>query len=93
MLTMTENAAQAVKSIVERNPQVDDGGVRIRTTGTGEGFELNVVSAPEPADTVIRTDGASVYLDELAAIALEDRVLDAEVSDEGAVQFALAAQR
>ncbi|MBD3942535.1 Fe-S cluster assembly protein HesB [Microbacterium sp. NEAU-LLC] len=92
MLTLTQTAAEAVKEIVARVPAVQDGGVRIRDTGGTGGFELSVAPDPQPADTIVVTDGARVFLDETAAIALEDRVLDAELSDDGGVRFALAAQ-
>ncbi|MFD4958446.1 Fe-S cluster assembly protein HesB [Microbacterium sp. NPDC058389] len=90
MLTLTQTAAEAVKEIVSRVPAVQDGGVRIRDTGGAGGFELSVAPDPQPADTVVVTDGARVFLDETAAIALEDRVLDAELAEDGAVRFALA---
>lgn len=91
MLTLTETAAEAVKQIVARVPNVEDGGVRIRDTGGETGFELSVAPDPEPLDTVVVTDGARVFLDETAAVALEDRVLDAELAADGSVRFALGA--
>ncbi|KRB38933.1 hypothetical protein [Microbacterium sp. Root180] len=92
MLTMTQTAAEAVKQIVARVPQAEDGGVRIRDTGADTGFELSVAPDPQPMDTVVVTDGARVFLDESAAHALDDRVLDAELADDGAVRFALGTQ-
>lgn len=89
MLTLTETAAEAVKQIVARVPNVEDGGVRIRDTGGETGFELSVAPDPEPRDTVVVTDGARVFLDETAAVALEDRVLDAELAQDGSVRFAI----
>ena len=92
MLTLTQTAAEAVKQIVSRVPQAEDGGVRIRDTGGETGFELSVAPDPAPHDTIEVTDGARVFLDEGAAVALEDRVLDAELSQDGSVRFALATQ-
>ena len=92
MLTMTETAAEAVKTIVAQVPQAADGGVRIRDTGADTGFELSVAPAAEATDQVVSTDGAKVFLDEGAAAALTDRVLDAELEDNGSVRFALANQ-
>lgn len=91
MLTLTQTAAEAVKTIVERVPQAEDGGVRIRDTGAQTGFELSVAQAPEPEDTVVVTDGARVFLDTAANQALDDRILDAELAADGSVKFALAA--
>lgn len=92
MLTMTQTAAEAVKQIVARVPQAEDGGVRIRDTGTDTGFELSVTPDPQPNDAIVVTDGARVFLDETAAHALEDRVLDAELAGDGSVRFALGTQ-
>ena len=92
MLTMTDTAAQAVKTIVSRSTGADDGGVRIRDTGAENGFELTLAGAPEPQDTVVVTDGARVFLDESAAVALDDRILDAETDTDGSVRFALTMQ-
>ncbi|QKJ18867.1 Fe-S cluster assembly protein HesB [Microbacterium hominis] len=89
MLTLTQTAAEAVKNIVARVPQAEDGGVRIRDTGPSSGFELSVAPTPEPEDTVVVTDGARVFLDVPAAAALDDRVLDAELAQDGSVKFAL----
>lgn len=90
MLTLTHTAAEAVKQIIARVPQAEDGGVRIRDTGTPSGFELSVAPDPEPRDTIVVTDGARVFLDETTAVVLEDRVLDAELAQDGSVRFALS---
>jgi Fe-S cluster assembly iron-binding protein IscA len=92
MLTLTQTAAEADEELVARVPLAEDGGVRIRDTGGTAGFELSVVPVPDPADTVVVEGRARVYLDAAAAAALDDRVLDAELSNDGAVRFALAAQ-
>lgn len=92
MLEMTETAAEAVKSIVSRVPQAADGGVRIRDTGPEKGFEISVAPAPEPDDTIVTTGGAQVYLDAGAREALTNRVLDAQLGEDGSVSFALADQ-
>ncbi|OJV98973.1 MAG: Fe-S cluster assembly protein HesB [Microbacterium sp. 67-17] len=92
MLTMTDTAAEAVKTIVARVPQAADRGLRIRDAGAETGFELSVAPAPEPDDTVVVTEGARVFLDTAASLALNDRVLDAQLEQDGTVRFALAAQ-
>lgn len=92
MLTLTQTAAEAVEELVARVPLAEDGGVRIRDTGGPAGFELSVVPTPDPQDTVVVEGGARVYLDHTAAAALDDRVLDAELSNDGAVRFALGTQ-
>lgn len=88
MLTLTENAATAVKTITAQISTAQ-GGLRIRDTGAQSGFELALAPEPEPQDTVVETDGARVFVDEAATVALDDRVLDAEVGADGSVRFAL----
>lgn len=93
MLTLTDTAAEAVKTIVSRVPNVpNEGGVRIRDTGGESGFELSVAPAPEATDSVVTEAGAHVFLDPTAAAALDDRVLDAELAQDGSVRFAIATQ-
>ncbi len=93
MLTLTDTATTVVKSIVDKAPQADAAGLRIH--GTAEdatNFTVAVVSAAEPGDAVVENDGARVFLEPNASAALDDKVLDAEVSDEGAVTFALTSR-
>lgn len=88
MLTLTENAASAVKTISSQIP-AEGSGLRIRDTGPETGFELALAPQPEPEDAVVETAGARVFVDPAASAALDDRVLDAEVGDDGSVTFAL----
>jgi len=93
MLTLTENAQTAVKSIVSNGPEAETAGLRIHGGDDATaGFALSVVAAPEEADTVVDDAGARVFLDEGAAVALDDQVLDAQVDDTGGVRFGLTAQ-
>jgi len=93
MLTLTENASTVVKSIVSRTESVVDGGLRIHAGTDGQGdFAVTVTPTPVPGDQVVETDGARVYLEEGVAAVLDDKVLDAEVSETGAVTFALLPQ-
>ena len=93
MLTLTENATIAVKSLTEQLSP-DTGGLRISEAVAPEvGYALNLANSPEPHDTVVETDGARVFVDPVTSVALDDRVLDARVTDDGSVGFALANQR
>ena len=90
MLTLTENASTIVKTIVDQSAPGDDAGLRFSQEGANQGA-LTVAPAPEaqPGDAVVEQDGARVYLDETAAVALGDQVLDASVDQNGAVQFSI----
>ena len=94
MLTLTENAATAVKTIVARGADAETAGLRIHgSDDPAQGFALTLAVAPETSDEIVDESGARVFLDADAATALDDQVLDAEVDEAGAVHFALATQR
>ena len=93
MLTLTENASNIVKTIAVQTLGNEEGGLRISTQGSSDGdFAVTAVEAPDPGDTVVDSDGAKVFLEENAATALDDKVLDAEVDSSGSVQFAIGVQ-
>ncbi len=93
MLTLTENATTAVKNLAAQIP-ADTGGLRISEAAAPEtGYALTLATAPEPDDTVVENEGARVFVDPVATIQLDDRVLDARVAEDGSVGFALAQRR
>lgn len=90
MLTLTDTASTAVKTIAERALGQDaDGGLRISST-SDEGFAVAVATAPEATDIVVENHGAQVFLEKEASDALTDKVLDAQVDTDGSVSFAIA---
>lgn len=94
MLTLTDSATTVVKAIIDQNPGAESVGVRINSQGADANFELGVavVAAPEEADIVVEHDGARVFLDETATTLLADKVLDAQVGQDGSVNFAIGQQ-
>lgn len=93
MLTLTDTATTVVKSIVDKAPQSDAAGLRIHGDAPdATNFNVAVVAGAEPGDSVVESSGARVFLESNASKALDDKVLDAEVSDEGAVTFALTSR-
>jgi iron-sulfur cluster assembly protein len=93
MLDLTENATSMIRSIAERPELPDDAGLRV-TGGGGTEARLTVAAAggPEDGDQVVEKEGARVFLDPQAAVILDDKVLDAQVGDQGNVEFVLSAQ-
>ena len=92
MLTLTDNASSAVKTIADRTLGQDvDGGLRI-SSSEADGFAVAIAATPEPTDEIIGTPGAQVFLEKTAADALTDKVLDASVDPDGSVSFAIASQ-
>jgi iron-sulfur cluster assembly protein len=92
MLTMTDNAVAAIRSLTTQPNVPDSAGLRIATdTGAGA-LQLTVAPEPHDGDQVVDAAGARCFLDTDAALLLDDKALDATVDDQGAVQFALAEQ-
>jgi iron-sulfur cluster assembly protein len=91
MLTITSNAADAIRAIVENTDVPEDGGIRIsvaRQNGAQASLELAVSPAPMEGDAVLDAGGAHVFLDELAAVALDDKSLDAQMQG-GEISFGI----
>jgi iron-sulfur cluster assembly protein len=91
MLTITSNAAEAIRAIVQGTDVPDDGGIRIsiaRQNGSQASLELAISPAPMEGDDVLDVNGAHVFLDEMASVALDDKSLDAEV-DGGEISFGI----
>ncbi|GAB3918996.1 hypothetical protein GCM10011575_29140 [Microlunatus endophyticus] len=91
MLTLTENASNIVSTIVDKQVESDDRGLRISGPTDGA-FAISAVQGAEPGDTVVESGDATVYLEPSASEVLDDKVLDAQVTAEGDVQFQLAQQ-
>ena len=90
MLTLTDNASTAVKTIADRTLGQDaDGGLRI-SSSADDGYAVTIAASPEPSDEVVGTPGAQVFLEKTASDALTDKVLDASLDPDGNVSFAIA---
>jgi Fe-S cluster assembly iron-binding protein IscA len=97
VLTLTDNATAIVSTLVSRQNDAPDAGLRIHSTAEqdAEGaarLAVAVTADPEPADQVVEVAGTRLFLDEAAASALDDKVLDAGVDDEGSVSIAVMPQ-
>jgi iron-sulfur cluster assembly protein len=94
VLTLTENASTVVKALVDQTGgNTQEGGLRI-SQDAADSPALHVIpsEAPQPGDQVLEEDGARVFLEETAATTLDDKILDAQVDDNGGVQFTIAVQ-
>ena len=88
MLTLTDHAQHAVRTLTQDPQAPESAGLRI-ASGT-EGLELMVVAEPTPGDALIEDGGARVFLEPQAAQLLEEQTLDAQVEGDK-VNFFLAA--
>ena len=90
MLTITPDAATAVRAIVEASEVPSEaGGLRISKDAGEQALALSLAAVPAEDDKVVDADGARVFLDEQAAQLLDDKVLDAGSDDQGRVQFGI----
>lgn len=93
MLTLTENASTIVNEITSQIGLGESGGLRISADdSTQPTFEITAAEQGEPDDQVVEQAGATVYLDEAAAVLLDDKILDATVDEQGRPAFAVAPQ-
>jgi Fe-S cluster assembly iron-binding protein IscA len=95
MLALTDNANRAIEGILSA-PSIPDGaGVRIAAAAsdTGEAPPLQAAVADVPAETdrVIAERGARVFVDAAVVDYLDDKLLDADIGDDG-VSFAIGQQ-
>ena len=94
MLALTDNAVEAVKSIVSSSDEASEAsGLRMvaERAGTRANFQLSVVPLPAEDDEVIDEQGARVFLEPEAASLLDDKVLDASL-EQDQVAFTIADQ-
>ena len=93
MLTLTDSAVTAIRNLTSAPELPEDTGLRIMAQGEGApSFQVALAESPVDGDQVIESDGARVFLEAVAAVALDDKSLDAQVDDEGTVAFTLAEQ-
>ncbi len=92
MLAMTERAVSTIALLTD-DPSVPDGaGVRI-ASGEREGaLSIAVAPGPDEGDQVMSYDTARVFLDEFAAQTLDDKLIDADVGEDGQINFIVALQ-
>jgi len=93
MVTLTDRAAKAIRTLTA-NPEVPAGaGLRITGDQAHSGnLALAVAPAPGPADTVVESRGALLFLDQTAAAVLDHKALDTRDDQDGKLHFVVAEQ-
>ncbi len=94
MLTITREAAEAIKGIISETDLPEQAGLRISARSMGQQeavLELSVALDPEGSDHVIDREGIKVFIEPQAASFLDDKRLDALVQREG-IQFTISDQ-
>lgn len=96
MLTLTDNAADVIRGIVDSADEElpAETGLRISTEvtdGQGAQLSISVVGGPQDGDDTIEENGALVYLSSKASLLLHDKVLDAQAHEDH-VHFTIGEQ-
>ena len=93
MLTLTQDATLAIRSLMDAGP-AGHAGIRIAAEpvdGAGPQLGLEINAVPMDGDQIIDSQGALVFLDPTAATMLDDETLDVQIDQEAkAVNFYLA---
>jgi iron-sulfur cluster assembly protein len=93
MLTLTDTAAQVIRDLSAQAMDSPDTGVRISSESDGTGsLVLSIVERPEPADQMVESEGARLFLDPQVVEMLDDKSLDADVDEGGGVAFLVTEQ-
>jgi Fe-S cluster assembly iron-binding protein IscA len=92
MLAVTDNAATAIRDITSQEAVPIGSGLRIAADENGSSLTLSLVAKPFDGDQVLDSQGARLFLDNQAALLLDDKELDVTVDPTGDVQFAVADQ-
>jgi Fe-S cluster assembly iron-binding protein IscA len=91
MLTLTDDAVVAIRTLTDGRAVSDEGGLRIDSDAVGS-LTLSLAAGPSEGDQVVEDSGARLFLAPVAARALDDKALDATIERDGSVQFAVADQ-
>ena len=90
MLALTENVTEIVNQLTDQVPGI--AGIRVATEPDGQSLSVSPAEQAAPGDQVVEQDGATVYVDEAAAVMLDEMVLDGGVDAEGNIEFAVGQQ-
>jgi iron-sulfur cluster assembly protein len=93
MLAISPAASAAISKALEGASVPDGAGLRLAAgpnTEHGIAIEVAFVTAADPADQVIETEAsADVFVEPATAELLDDQVLDAATTADGAINFTL----
>ena len=84
MLTVTDTAQTAIRSLSEQAGLPDTGGVRLAMDGQEGGIQMSLAPEPAVGDQVVEDEGARVFMPVETATLLETQQLDAAPTPEGA---------
>ena len=94
MLTITDDAVEAIRVVRDALALPESAGLRISTApqsmnGTGPSFAVEFAPQPASEDQVLEGEGAQVFLTPEAEAVLDDKRLDADIESGGEVKFTI----
>jgi iron-sulfur cluster assembly protein len=92
VLTLTNQAVSAIRDLTTRPGLPAETGLRIAPEDGAGGLSLSLSDGPQAGDRVIEEADVQVFVQPDAAAALEDKALDAQVSEDGQVSFLIQPQ-
>jgi iron-sulfur cluster assembly protein len=92
MLTLTDSAVSAIRTLTSQPEVPGDTGLRIMAQDEGTTFQLALAEAPAAGDQVVEEGGARVFVEPTAAAVLDDKALDAQVNEQGELMFRISEQ-
>jgi iron-sulfur cluster assembly protein len=96
MLVLTTAAAEVVKSVTSTPDLPEGSGLRIvaesASPETAPEIRLSTAAGPDAADQVLEGDGARLFVEPKAAAFLDDKIIDANIDEQGVPHLTLANQ-
>ena len=90
MLTLTDNAVSAIRTLTSQQEPASEAGLRIMAQGEeATSFQLALTEGPIAGDQVVEEGGARVFVDPAAAAVLDDKALDAQMNQQGDLAFSI----
>jgi iron-sulfur cluster assembly protein len=90
MVTLTNNAATAIRNLTDQ-PDIPAGaGLRMAPAAGRGSLTLSLAAAPTEGDAVVESDGALLFLDPDVADVLGDKTVDAGTDPDGQWNFTIA---
>ncbi len=93
MLTITDSAVSAIRTLTSQPDLPVDTGLRIMRQDEGSrSFQLALTEGPAAGDQVVEESGARVFLEDAVATVLENKALEAQVNEQGDLAFRISDQ-
>lgn len=79
MITVSDEAATLIRTLVEAATLPDTAGLRLGTDDKMHSLDMHLEANPRPGDEVLEHDGVALFVSPLASARLNEQTLDAQV--------------